>query len=612
MCGIAGFYSNKYNKEDLVKMTNALTHRGPDAEGFYYNDNEGIGLGHRRLSIIDLSSSANQPMKSHCGRYIMVFNGEIYNFNEIKKKIKGFKPKTNSDSEIILAAFAFWGIKFINELNGMFSISIYDEIDKKIYLFRDRIGIKPLYYYFNDGDLIFSSELKAINQIITKKRINYHSVCAYLHLGYIPSNKTIYEDVYKLNPGSYVEYFNNKLIEKSYWNIKDKIHLNTIDDFNISKIRLKSLIQDSVKKRLISDVPIGTFLSGGTDSSLISAVAQEINGSPINTFSIGFEKAKYNECHHAKKVAKYIGSNHREFVLKEQDAMSELESIMENFDEPFADSSALPTLLVSKMAKKDVTVCLSGDGGDELFMGYGSYNWGNRLSNPFIWYSRRHISWLLSKSKNHRKKRAGLVFNSPKKNWKSHIFSQEQHFFCEKEIVDLIDKSNFSIIDEINRPKPLERKLNNSERQAFFDLNNYLVDDLLVKVDRSSMYTSLEVRVPLLDHNIVEYAFNLNKNLKLNKGIQKHILKEIMYDYVPKKIMDRPKWGFSIPLEEWLKKDLNYLISQFLSKSAINEIGVLNYLNVKKLLIKFENGESYLYNRIWNLIILQKFMLKTL
>ena len=597
MCGITGFVSKKYGESDLIKMTNSLIHRGPDAEGFYFNDEKGVGLGHRRLSIIDLSSSANQPMKSNCGRYIMVYNGEIYNFNEIKKKIRDYEPKTNSDSEVILAAFDFWGIKFINELNGMFSICIYDKIEDKLYLIRDRVGIKPLYYFFNEKELIFASELKAINQILKNKKINYESVSAYLHLGYIPSSYTIYENIFKVKPGSYIEFSNNKIIEKSYWDIKDKIHPNTFKDFNSSKHKLKSLIQSSVKKRLISDVPIGTFLSGGTDSSLISAIAQEINGSPINTFSVGFEDAKYNESHHAKKVAKYIGTNHKEFILKEIDAMTELESIMENFDEPFADSSALPTLLVSKMAKKHVSVCLSGDGGDELFMGYGSYNWANRFSNPFIWRSRRHISWLLSQSNNERKKRASLVFNSPSKNWKSHIFSQEQCFFCEKEINSLIDKSKFPIIDEINKIKPLNRKLNNSEKQAFFDLKNYLVDDLLVKVDRSSMYASLEARVPILDHNIIEYAVNIDRKLKSNKGVQKHILKEILYDYIPKEIMDRPKWGFSIPLDNWLKKDLNYLIIQFLSKSAINEIGVLNYSVVKDLIKRFENGENYLYNR---------------
>lgn len=612
MCGITGFVSKKYGESDLIKMTNSLIHRGPDAEGFYFNDEKGVGLGHRRLSIIDLSSSANQPMKSNCGRYIMVYNGEIYNFNEIKKKIRDYEPKTNSDSEVILAAFDFWGIKFINELNGMFSICIYDKIEDKLYLIRDRVGIKPLYYFFNEKELIFASELKAINQILKNKKINYESVSAYLHLGYIPSSYTIYENIFKVKPGSYIEFSNNKIIEKSYWDIKDKIHPNTFKDFNSSKHKLKSLIQSSVKKRLISDVPIGTFLSGGTDSSLISAIAQEINGSPINTFSVGFEDAKYNESHHAKKVAKYIGTNHKEFILKEIDAMTELESIMENFDEPFADSSALPTLLVSKMAKKHVSVCLSGDGGDELFMGYGSYNWANRFSNPFIWRSRRHISWLLSQSNNERKKRASLVFNSPSKNWKSHIFSQEQCFFCEKEINSLIDKSKFPIIDEINKIKPLNRKLNNSEKQAFFDLKNYLVDDLLVKVDRSSMYASLEARVPILDHNIIEYAVNIDRKLKSNKGVQKHILKEILYDYIPKEIMDRPKWGFSIPLDNWLKKDLNYLIIQFLSKSAINEIGVLNYSVVKDLIKRFENGENYLYNRLWCLIILQKLLFKTL
>ncbi len=611
MCGIVGFLSKKFSKVDLVNMTNSLKHRGPDAEGHYVNLNKGIGLGHRRLSILDLSNAANQPMKSKCGRYMMVYNGEVYNYKEIAKKLGNINWKTNSDSEVILEAFSKSGVDFVNQLNGMFAIAIYDFQKNKLFLFRDRMGIKPLYYFYDGEDLIFASELKAINLLKLNKKINYNSIYAYLHLGYIPSNNTIYDKVLKVKPGSYIEFKNNELKEITFWDSKSKIKSTTFNDLKSSKLNLKELLTDSIKSRLISDVPIGTFLSGGTDSSLVSAIAQEVNGKPINTFSIGFEDAMYNESFHAKKVANYLGTNHNEFILKEQDALHELESIMEHFDEPFADSSALPTMLVSKMARKHVTVCLSGDGGDELFMGYGSYDWARRLKNPLIWPLRNSIGTVLAHSKSNKIKRGGLVFNSPKKNWKSHIFSQEQYFFSEKELDHLLLKGDFSIISSVNKHPQLNRKLNPSENQAFFDLNNYLIDDLLIKVDKSSMYRSLEARVPLLDHNIVEFALNLNSNLKGRKGVQKYILKEILYEYIPKNILNRPKWGFSIPLNKWLKNDLKFLIVKFLNKELIQEQGIMDYKYVSELKNRYFNGEDYLYNRIWALIILNKFISKS-
>ena len=608
MCGISGFFSNKFNKSHLIKMTRELTHRGPDSEGYYYNKN--IGLGHKRLSIIDLSDAANQPMESHCQRYIMVYNGEVYNYKSIANQIDEINWKSSSDSEVILEAFVKWGPKFVTKLNGMFSIAIYDTKENKVFLFRDRMGIKPLFYFFENNEFIFASELKAIKVLKHEKDINYNSIYAYLHLGYIPSNKTIYKNILKLKPGSYIEFSNNKIHETIYWNSKNEISHNTYDNFNASKNKLKLLIEKSIKNRLISDVPIGTFLSGGTDSSLVSAIAQEVNGSPINTFSIGFEDAKHNESFYAKKVAQHLGTNHQEFILKEIDALNELESIMEHFDEPFADSSALPTMLVSKMARKHVTVCLSGDGGDELFMGYGSYNWAKRLSNPLVWSLKKPISYILSKSKVNKYKRAGLVFKTTKKNFKSHIFSQEQYLFSEEELNKLLIKGSNSIINKINNSESFVRKLKSREEQAFFDLNNYLIDDLLVKVDRSSMYSSLEARVPLLDHNIVEYALNLNNDLKIKEGTSKYILKELLYEYIPKKIMERPKWGFSIPLDKWLKTDLNYLIEKYLNQEIIEEFQIIDYNYVKTIIYKYNNGENYLYNRIWSLILLNKFLVK--
>ena len=609
MCGITGFKSSKFNKENLIKMTDKLTHRGPDAYGFFFNRVKNIGLGHRRLSILDLSNNANQPMNSHCGRYVMVFNGEIYNYKEIRSLIKNKYWKTNSDSEVILEAFVKWGLNFVEKLNGMFAIAIYDKIEDKLHLFRDRMGIKPLYYYHKEDQFIFASEIKSIKSLNIDLSIDQVSIVSYLHLGYIPKPNSIYNEIKKIKSGTYLTFEKGMVKEHNYWDSNRQLKEKTIINFKEAKIKLTSLIHDSIEKRLISDVPLGTFLSGGTDSSLITALAQKINSKPINTFSIGFKELKYNESEEAKKISNYLNTNHHEFILSEKDALAEIEEIIDHMDEPFADSSILPTMLVSKMAKKYVSVCLTGDGGDELFMGYGSYTWANRINNPFFKHIKKPISKILLKSKSNRNKRGGTLIDTPNKNWKSHIFSQSQNLFTEKEIKNIF-KFNISlkIIDKVNSQEKYPRKLYSDEEQAFFDLNNYLIDDLLVKVDRASMYSSLEARVPLLDHRIVEYSLNLDKSLK-NKGkTQKFLLKEVLYEFIPRKIMKRPKWGFSIPLEKWLQNELYYLIEKYLNKQSFDELKLFNYKEIDKLKYRFINGEFYLYNRLWSLIILVKFL----
>lgn len=610
MCGIAGFFSVNRTENELKKMTQSLNHRGPDANGIFFDNSVGVGLGHTRLSIIDLSSNANQPMISHSKRYVMVYNGEIYNYREIRKELKSINWNSNSDSEVILEAFERWGINFTKKLSGMFAIAIYDKQENKLFLFRDRMGIKPLYYFYDGIQFIFASEIKAIKKCNVKLELSFPSIHSYLHLGYVPLENTIYKNVKKLKNGSFIELYNQKISIKTYW--KPKIYIEKIKDFRLAKEQLNHLLVESVKGRLISDVPIGTFLSGGTDSSLITAIAQNYSNSPINTFSIGFEEAKYNESGYAKKVASYLNTNHTEFILSESDAIDKIENIVEHFDEPFCDSSALPTMLVSNMAKKHVSVCLTGDGGDELFMGYGAYNWAKRINYPLVKLFRRTISKTLETSSNNRYRRAANILDFPSKNWKSHVFSQEQNLFSESEIRNIIKtEPNLSLIQNINYSSLEMLSLGFKEQQAFFDLNNYLIDDLLVKVDRTSMYSSLEARVPLLDHNIVDFAASISPKLKSKQNVQKYILKEILYDYVPREIMHRPKWGFSIPLEKWLKGELSYLIDVYLGEKKIKETNIINFPYVNNLIKKFYNGEGYLYNRLWNLIVLQKFLIKS-
>ncbi|MDD3740565.1 MAG: asparagine synthase (glutamine-hydrolyzing), partial [Bacteroidales bacterium] len=384
MCGITGFYSKNnpefVSKDELDKMTSCLVHRGPDAGGSYYTDL--VGLGHQRLSILDLSNDANQPMESHSMRYICVYNGEVYNFMDIAKDLN-IELKTSCDTEVIVEAFAEWGVTFINKLNGMFSICIFDKQEQILYLFRDRIGIKPMFYYWDGNNFAFSSELKSLLQvkyIRDRRQINNSAINEFLHIGYIPEPDTIFSNIRKFPNGQTGIVSENGFRMESYWDIEGTIRRNVINDPFEAKERLNELIVSSVKMRLVSDVPFGTFLSGGIDSSLVTAVAAKVYDKKLNTFSIGFKDAKYDESKYAAKVAGYLGTNHHEYIVTEADARNIILDMLDFYDEPYADSSAIPTMILSKLAKEHVSMVLSGDGGDELFHGYGAYIWAKRLA----------------------------------------------------------------------------------------------------------------------------------------------------------------------------------------------------------------------------------------
>lgn len=611
MCGVFGYIDNKgvFSSESLKAMSELLKHRGPDAEGFFVQEN--IGLGHRRLSIIDLSSAANQPMFSHCGRYAMVFNGEIYNYQEIAEELKRLNPSihfnTHSDSEVILEAFATWGNHFVNKLNGMFVIVIFDRQEKKLFLFRDRVGIKPLYYYLENDCFVFASELKAISnltEIKEKLHTEYKAVNYFLHLGYIPEPYSIYKNIYKFPSGAYAEIPTHSALPErlktiSYWKPEEKILSEVISNEQEAKEKLKELLISSVKYRMISDVPFGTFLSGGIDSSLVTAVAQSISSKPVKTFSIGFNESSFNEAPYARAVAEYLGTDHHEFFIKEQQAFDLIPEIPSVYDEPFADSSAIPTMLVSKLAKEHVTMTLSGDGGDELFMGYGAYKWAERLNNPLTKTFRKPLSSILSLCGD-KYERASWVLNYPdKSNIPSHIFSQEQYFFSRKELRMLLDPGILSETEMEESFQHLSRSLYPSEQQALFDLKYYLKDDLLVKVDRASMHYALETRVPLLDYRIVEFALNLSPELK-RKGITtKYLLKQVLYDFVPEKFFMRAKQGFALPLRSWIHH-IN-LDTESAAFDLFNRKKLNNYIS-KHL----DNDPGIFYNKKWLLYLLGK------
>ncbi len=612
MCGIAGYISLKktLNKQDFIKATDKMNHRGPDADGFFENDNQTVFLGHKRLSIIDLSAASNQPFFSNCGRYVMVYNGEVYNYQEIKKQLQ-LVTKTSSDTEIILEAFVKIGVKSFELLNGMFAFAIYDILERKIILCRDRIGIKPLFYYFDGEQFAFASELKSISALPTiKKEINYGVIPDFLHVGFVPEPYTIFTQIYKFKSAHYSIFsiddlskpnFKPTLVE--FWNLQNSFESTPKTDFISTKKELKNLLIDSVEKQLVSDVPVGSFLSGGIDSSLVTAIASKIKKDKIKTFSIGYNSKKYDESEYALRVAKHLGTEHYAFKLTEDEVEEILPAIISQYDEPFADSSAYPTMIVSKLARNEVTVTLSGDGADELFLGYGMYKWATRLDNPFIKALKKPLN-IATKYSNDTIKRGGLLLDYvSQKNIRSHIFSQEQYLHSEKDLNHLLleEKVSFQHLNPIN--EVTVRNLSAKELQSYWDINHYLKDDLLVKVDRASMKYSLESRVPYLDHRVVEFALNIHPDLRYHNGISKYILKEILYDYLPKEIFNRPKWGFSLPLVDWLKGRFSYLIDRYLNSTIINEYDILTNHYVQDLKDRFYAGEEYLYARIWTIII---------
>ena len=629
MCGISGYFSstNFFTQEDLSTMVTAQNHRGPNSNGTFFHNQ--VGLGHNRLSIIDLSERGAQPMHSFSNRYVIVYNGEVYNYAEVAAELKfNFDPdfhfRSGTDTEVILQAFAGYGVNAVKHLNGMFAFAIYDKKEEELYLFRDRLGIKPLYYYWDGNNFAFASEVKSLKKIAKLNlQVDYSVIPQYLHLGYIPAPYSIYENCYKLEPGHYLKISKNSFEKTQYWNIGASVSDKVITNEKQALVLISDLLASSVQYQLKSDVPYGVFLSGGIDSSLVAANASKLSGTKINTFSIGFENQTFNEAIYAKKIAAYLGTNHHEFTVTDNDAVEALDDYMDAYGEPFADSSGIPTLLVSRLAKKYVTVALSGEGGDELFHGYGSYNWAKRLDNFFIRHTKFVITTLLKNTTSSRNKRAAEMFSVlDEEAIRSHIFSQEQYFFSADEINSFLKKKYLSpvLLNEILKYTDTsfanlmnevsdKRKLTSQEKQALYDLQFYLPDDLLVKVDRASMHYSLETRVPYLDHRLVEEAINISASLK-STPTPKYILKEILYQHIPKSYFDRPKQGFSIPLKHWLHKEMRFLINDYLNETIVKQVDVVDYKYVKELLQRFNNGEEYLFQRIWLLINLHQWFFK--
>jgi len=609
MCGITGFAGGETAKieNDLRKSLQALEHRGPDAGGVFIEQDANIGLGHRRLSIIDTDARAHQPFHSADGRYTLIFNGEIYNFQELAAEL-AYKPLTKSDTEIIPEAWRKWGPSCVKRFNGMFAFALYDHAEQTLHLARDRFGKKPLFTAEIDGILYFASEIKGLMQYAAvqymRSELSNTAIASFLHLGFIPEPETVYRHIRKF-PAGHTALFNGHTLEyTSYWS-PEELYEQPRTGISAAEAhqRFESILEKAVEYRLISDVPYGSLLSGGIDSSLVSAIASKKAPGRLRTFTIGFKENAFDESAHARDIAAFLGTEHHEYILEEKEALEYAFRIPDIYDEPYADSSAIPSLLVAKMAASEVKMVLSGDGGDEMFLGYGSYHWARRMANPFWYTLRKPVSMVLHTQDDH-KKRAGDVFGYSKGSLQSHIFSQEQYFFSLPELERLMRKPaepgpSFSFEQE-----------EAIERQNAFDLRYYLKDDLLVKTDRASMHFGLEMRSPFLDKDLAAFALSLPLNLRMEGDMLKGFLKKTLYTHIPESYFNRPKRGFAIPLKKWLKNELYVMVETYLSKEALESTGVLNPVMVKEILHAWKNGAERLYNRVWAMILLQQFLMK--
>ena len=583
MCGISGFVSKRQiNKEELRVMNDTMYHRGPDDSGVELYEGKGgytIGFAQRRLAILDLSPLGHQPMHSQDGRISLVFNGEIYNFLELKEELSDYTFKSTCDTEVIIAAYLKWGIDMVDHIHGMFGIALYDRDTEDVYLIRDRIGKKPVFYWIDGENIVFASELKPIMKCPGFKGIINQSVIPrYLYQQYIAAPDTIFENVYKLEAGSVLKFNNGEIKKWKYWNIKDVYHemaLDPVNNYEEAKQGLKERLKKAVVSRMIADVPLGTFLSGGYDSSLVTAMAQEFSNEPVKTFCIGFDVPSYNEAEYAKEIAKYLGTDHTELYISEKEMFDLVSSIPHYYDEPFADNSEIPSMLVSKLAKKDVTVALSGDGGDEFFCGYNVYdNVGQAQKLDFagaIVHAVGQIPVGSGKLLDKMPFRVRVVANNRNPETKTQLVS-EGYIKASSAFIN-------SEVDVLPILYPVERSYDVSNfqtRRMLLDMDTYLPEDILVKMDRASMKYSLENRCPIMDTDVMEYSFRIPHKFKYYNGDKKHILKDIAYDYIPKELLERPKTGFGVPMDAWLRGPLRDALLDYSSNDFLKKQGIFD------------------------------------
>lgn len=642
MCGIAGLVSQKLSNDSLrataTAMAEAIVHRGPDAMGVWVEQEQKLAFSHRRLSIQDLSESGAQPMHSHGERYTVAFNGEIYNFLEIKQPLEaaGFKFKGHSDTEVLLCAIEQWGLEqTIAKAKGMFAIALWDNTSKVLTLVRDRIGEKPLYYGVVNGDFVFGSELKALYAHTPAKALtlNKIAIASFLRHGYISAPHSVFSEIKKLPPGcrldiSLEEQVTWKLEDlkpQQYWSVAQSANQayaystqNQADAVQALDDKLNKIISE----QSIADVPLGAFLSGGIDSTVVSAILQANTNNSIDTFTIGFEEKSFNEAEFAKEIAKHLGTKHHEHYVKQSDILELINILPQVYDEPFADASQLPTILVNRFARSELTVCLSGDGGDELFAGYNRYVFTEAVLKkaaalPAVFRSILKAlitsvapgNWdKLYQALNSLAKRKGgaefgnklykMVSLADSKN-KAVAYEYLMSYWQQPELV----LKAFSGEPEMHSPLSLETDFVNAAMA--WDQQWYLPGDNLTKTDRASMAASLELRAPLLDIELIDFAWTVSPELKVKDGKSKWLLREVLYKYVPKELIERPKMGFSVPISQWIRSDLSEWVDELLDQKFIEEQGIFNYSPIQHALLEHRSGSYDHGKKLWTLLMFQ-------
>ncbi|MBO9592155.1 MAG: asparagine synthase (glutamine-hydrolyzing) [Niabella sp.] len=632
MCGITGFadFNQKSSREIVFQMAASMFHRGPDGQAEFFEQREDfqIGLGHRRLSIIDLSHAADQPMIY--GDLVIVFNGEIYNYNEIKEELKGkgHQFKTTSDTEVILHSWKEWGAAAIHKWHGMFAMVLYDKDKQELIAIRDRAGVKPFYYSFQDGLFLFGSELKTLMAHPNyRKELNKDAVASFLQYGAVPAPHCIFRNTYKLRAGHLLRFnlLKKELTTEEYWNV--------YDHYNKPKLKIdlpeaigetERILEKAFQYRMVADVPVGVFLSGGFDSTCVTALLQKNSTARIKTFTIGTTDNLLDEAPFAKQIAAHLGTDHTEYYCTAKEAIDIVPELPFYYDEPFADSSAIPTILVSRLARQKVTVALSADAGDEIFAGYNRYDYINRYGQKLQripaplrkmaaglmeHISSKAIPVLRNKANFHsRYDKLKNLLNDPSPEA---LLKNLSIIFSDREIVELFSQgigaqaviSDLSALYHSRELKP--EYYDALSFMMAVDYQTYLADDILQKVDRATMSISLEGREPFLDQEIIEWAAQLPVDYKYHKGIKKYILREIVYHYVPREMMDRPKMGFGIPVADWLTKELRPLVEEHLGNAALKMHGLFNPDTVSRLTREFFAGRKEKYLKIWYLLMFQ-------
>lgn len=639
MCGIAGFLVTSGSiridaiRDIIIGMTNTLVHRGPNDYGYWIDEQASVALGHRRLSILDLSPLGHQPMLSPSERYVTVFNGEIYNFLEIRKQLeqRGTRFKGNSDTEVMLAAFDTWGIiESVKRFVGMFAAAVWDRKEHLLHLFRDRLGEKPLYYGWNGDSFFFASELKALRAHPQFKAvINRDAVALFLRHNYIPAPFSIYKGIFKLPPGTIISVPPGKgqITPIPYWSAQETVETGASQVFtgNDSDAcnQLDTLLRVVIQGQMISDVPLGAFLSGGIDSATVVAIMQQISNKPIKTFTIGFSEADHNEAEYALQVARYLNTDHTELYISPNQAMDVIPKLPQLYDEPFADSSQIPTFLVASLARQKVTVSLSGDGGDELFGGYNRYFLGRSIWKKIGWIPvplRKAISSTLITMTPGNWDKFLRVGGSIIKNHK--VTGDRIHKLAEILAVQTPEAMYNDLISHWKNPASLVvgsseqptiltdrncwANLNDfTERMMYLDMISYLPDDILVKVDRACMGVSLESRVPYLDHRVVDFAWHLPLYMRVRNGQGKWILRQVLYRYVPKELIERPKMGFGVPINSWLRGPLRDWAEALLNPIKMKQEGYLKPEPIQEKWQEHLSGKRNWQYYLWDVLMFE-------